>query len=408
MTLVCPDCFGDFGLQRRIVEIRPEFPDDKCEFHPNKKGIPVSEVGKIVDEVFRNRYTFSPDDSGDELFGALYDLTEADDDRVIEILENSLIENDVYWPPHGEEAFYDRERTYEYNERGYEQHNHTWQQFRNEILHEQRFFNTGALKRLEEIFDDLHLIRSKENEPAVYKLNPGNQNAVFYRARVSNDPAERSCILGDPVTNLGPPPNQLRTAGRMNSSGIMAFYGAFDLQTCIAELRPAVGETVVAAKFALNRRILVLDTTGFSGSPESINVFAKTHIKRMRLWKFMTKFMHEIAQPCLPDDEHLDYVPTQVVSEYLTHLYKPPIDGIIYQSAQNGSGKNIAIFGNAGMVKAVNQGDFHRFTSNCGLMYVEGSAASYEVIGVSHEYTHTAEEIFTPNLASDIDDGIPF
>lgn len=409
--LVCPDCFGDSGPQRRIIEIRPKFPDNKCELHPNKKGIPISEVAKIVDEVFRNRYTFYPDESGLDLVWTLYDLTEADDHRVIETLENSLIENDVYWPQDGEEAFYDRERTYGYNENGYEEHSHTWRQFRNTILHEQRFFNEGALNRLNEIFDGLHLIRNEENAPAIYNLIPGNQNAVFHRARVSNDPSERDRILGDPATNLGPPPDQLRTAGRMNSSGIMAFYGAFDLETCIAELRPAVGETVVAAQFALNRPILVLDTTGFSGNPESINLFAKTHIKRMRLWKFMTNFMHEIARPCLPEDEHLDYVPTQVVSEYLTHLHKLPgrnghqtIDGIIYRSAQNGDGNNIAIFGDAGMVRKVEQHGFRRFQSNTGLKYVEGSATLREIKGIMHD----TEEVYTPVLDPDINDELPF
>lgn len=410
IMLVCPDCFGDSGLQRRIIEIRPKFPDNKCELHPNKKGIPISEVVKIVDEVFRNRYTFYPDDSGLDLVGTLYDLTEADDHRVIETLENSLIENDVYWPPDGEHAFYDRERTYGYNEKGYEEHSYTWRQFRNAILHEQRFFNKGALNRLNEIFDGLHLIRNEENEPAVDWLIPGSENSVFYRARVSNDPLERSRILRDPANNLGPPPYKMRTAGRMNSSGIMTFYGAFDLKTCIAELRPTVGETVAAAQFALNRRVLVLDTTGFSGKPESIEIFAKTHIKRMRLWKFMTKFMSEIAQPCLPDSEHLDYVPTQVVSEYLTHLHKLPrryertIDGIIYRSAQNEDGKNIAIFGDAGMVQKADQHGFRRFRSNPGLKYVEGSATSREIKGVMHD----VEEVYTPALDPDIDDGLPF
>ena len=411
MTLVCPDCFGNSGLQSRIEDIRPKFPNNKCEFHPRKKGIPVLEVGKIVDEVFRSLYTFDPvDDSGHKLVETLYDLTKADDCRVRKALTRSLIRNDTYWLPGGDKLFYHPERRYKFNEEGYEEHSLTWRLFRNGILQKQRFFNMEALEWLKEIFDDLHLVRNEENEPAVDWLIPSSENAVFYRARVSNDPLERSRILRDPANNLGPPPYKMRTAGRMNSSGIMTFYGAFDLKTCIAELRPTVGETVAAAQFALNRRVLVLDTTGFSGKPKSIDIFAKTHIKRMRLWKFMTKFMSEIAQPCLPDSEHLDYVPTQVVSEYLTHLHKLPrrygrtIDGIIYRSAQNGDGKNIAIFGDAGMVQKADQHRFRRFRSSPGLKYVEGSATSREIKGVMHD----AEEVYTPALDPDVDDGLPF
>uniref|UniRef100_UPI0037365571 RES family NAD+ phosphorylase n=1 Tax=Litoreibacter albidus TaxID=670155 RepID=UPI0037365571 len=51
-------------------------------------------------------------------------------------------------------------------------------------------------------------------------------------------------------------------------------------------------------------------------------------------------------------------MPTQVVSEYLRHLHnfkqgnnERTVDAIIYRSAQNGTEKNIAIFGDAGSAK---------------------------------------------------------
>lgn len=419
MTLVCPDCFDDSGLQRRIVEIRPDHPDVNCEFHPRKKGVPVSAVAEIVDEVFRSRYTFGRADGvydefgyggGGDLAETLRDLTEADDDRVVNALADALIDADNYWPPDGEEPFYDYEYSYETNEFGYDEHSLTWRWFRQGILHEQRFFNSDAFTKLSEIFDDLHLIRNENNEPAVYEIKPGSANSVFFRARVSNNTKARSEIMDDPATNLGPPPDRLRTAGRMNSSGIMAFYGAFDLQTCIAELRPAVGEKIAAAQFTLGRPILVLDTTGFTGRPKAINIFAKTYIRRMRLWKFMTRFMNEIAQPCLPNDEHLDYVPTQVVSEYLTHLHKLPgayegrtIDGIIYRSAQKNGGKNIVVFGEAGMVEKSKHEGLRRSRAGHGLKVVDGSVQSFAVGSVVHETVET----YTPEI-DDPEDDLPF
>jgi hypothetical protein len=328
MTLVCPDCFGSSGLKRRIVEIRPKFEDGACNFHPSKKGVPISEVAEIVDEAFRIRYTYSSVDSrtgeynGNNLDDTLWELTEAEDVGVIKALADELLELEGYWPPDGGEPFYSDEVGYEVNDFGYDEHSNTWQFFRREILHEQRFFNTKAMEKLSEIFDGLHLLRDDANLPAVYEINPNDDEAQFFRARINNSMDGRQKIAENPARDLGPPPENLRRAGRMNSSGILAFYGAFDIDTCIAELRPAVGETVISAQFCLVRPILVLDTTRFSGRPKDINIFAKTHVKRMRLWKFMSTFMHEIAQPCLPNDEHLDYVPTQVVSEYLTHLHK--------------------------------------------------------------------------------------
>lgn len=407
MKLVCPDCFGEAGLQRRIKEIRPDYPDEACDFHPSKKGIPVSAVAEVVDQVFRNSYTFGDYDPqydefvGDDLSGTLYDLTEADDHRVVSALAEALIDGDDYWPPDGEDAFYSHEASYVESDAGYEEHSHTWRYFRREILHEQRFFSQRALGRLKEIFDGLHLLRDDANSPAVYSLEPNDEAVQLYRARKANSIGEREVIVQDPASQLGPPPEKLRRAGRMNPSGISALYGAFDLETCIAELRPAVGETVIAAKFELTRPILVLDTTKFIGRPKAINIFAPTYVTRMKLWKFMTTFMYEIARPCLPDDEHLDYVPTQVVSEYLTQLHKikrgdkeMTIDAIIYRSAQNGNGKNIAIFGEAAAVEGAKTSSTYLFPlAKPAFKIVEGSLTSHEISGVSH----VSHEVYTPD-----------
>ncbi|WBL32056.1 RES domain-containing protein [Sinirhodobacter sp. HNIBRBA609] len=423
MTLVCPDCFGDYGLQRRIKEVRPKFPDDICDFHPTKKGVPISAVAEIVDPVFRNRYTFGNyhpfygEFNGDDLPGTLRDLTEADDDRVVKALAEALIEADDYWPPDGEDAFYVFDGSYVENDAGYEEHSQTWRHFRREILHEQRFFSQNALGRLREIFEGLHLLRDDSNSPAVYMLKPGDEAIQIYRARKGNSIEERERIVQDPANQLGPPPEKLRRAGRMNPSGILAFYGAFDLDTCVAELRPAVGETVISAKFQLTRSIMVFDTTKFSGRPKAINIFARTHVTRLRLWKFMSTFMNEIARPCLPDDEHLDYIPTQVVSEYLTHLHKfkrgdkeNTIDAIIYRSAQNMNGKNIAIFGGAAVVEGAKSSSHYFFpTEQPAIRVVEGSLASLEVSGV----IHTTHEAYTPDpkpgaVKEHADDDFPF
>ncbi len=46
---VCPECFENAALKRRLLEICLDFPDDeRCEFHPSRKTVPLEEVGKIV------------------------------------------------------------------------------------------------------------------------------------------------------------------------------------------------------------------------------------------------------------------------------------------------------------------------------------------------------------------------
>lgn len=54
---VCPFCFAQAGLQNRLIEIRRSASsDEKCDFHPTRKAVPIEVVVRIIDEVFRQRY----------------------------------------------------------------------------------------------------------------------------------------------------------------------------------------------------------------------------------------------------------------------------------------------------------------------------------------------------------------
>lgn len=360
--LVCPDCFEEKGLQRRIEEIRPHFDEGKCDHHESKKGVPANEVAEILREVIQNNYHHSGvgydgEPTGDDLISVLYDITGAENHDVIESLQDALIDGDHWWPGGVDEPFFSDEVGYttitQYLDDG---RSMKWSSFRQEIISRRRFFSSHAKITLSELFDGLHLLRDNRNEPAIRTLEPGS--LTLFRGRKANSPAERRRINKSPARELGPPPEKLRGAGRMNPSGIPVFYGALDIETSLAELRPAVGETVIAAEFDLLQPIVVLDTTKFESPPKPLNMFAKTFNERLSLWGFMAEFMTEISLPCLPNDEHLDYIPTQVVAEYLVHEHvvkvegeERHIDGLIFRSAQNPDGKNVVLFGSAGLVE---------------------------------------------------------
>lgn len=365
---VCPDCFASKGLQRRIVEIRKGHDVGRCDFHPSKKGVPIAAVAKIIDPVFRDNYGGAPRDpysmgpGGDELVGVVQDLTQADDWAVVEALQDALIEGDDYWPPDGEEPFYDEEFRYH----AYIQHAslnepaRLWREFQRSLLHGQRFFNTQARDQLVNIFRNIHQQRDHKKQGPVYMIEPGAAQGRFWRARVANDFEQREIIVADVPGELGPPPERKRRAGRLNPAGVVGFYAAFDLPTCIAELRPAVGSVVIAAEFAITESICVLDTTRFEAKPKAPDLYAKDAQTRAAQWHFMQSFMSEIAQPISPADEHLDYLPTQAVAEYLNkhHSFtfagkERTIDAIIYRSAQHPEGKNIVLLGEAAVVGPV-------------------------------------------------------
>lgn len=361
MTFVCPHCFGDSGLRRRIEEIRPEFPNEKCSFHPRYKGVPIEVVAEIVDTVFRSQFGigdfgYDGEQRGEQLEQVVGELAQAEYEQA-QALSQALIDNDDAWPPDGEEPFYEDLQNYVRIEHYSSYHSELWQSFCESIMHDQRFFNSEAKNLIADIFAGVEQQRDHERRSPVYRIDPGTPEATFYRARIADNFSKRKEIADAPEKTLAPPPKRLRRAGRMNPAGVVCFYGAYEMDTCIAELRPRVGSVVIGAKFSLQRPIYVLDTTRFEAPIKSTSPFSKNHLERMEQWIFMESFRHEIAKPISPNDEHIDYIPTQAVAEYLMnhHEFKrsgttEKIEGIIYKSAQRLEGKNIALLGEAAHV----------------------------------------------------------
>ncbi len=407
---ICPACFDNPALKRRLTELRPKFPSsEKCQFHPTRKAVPLEEVGKIVEPALRANYAIGEwmydHQEGDDLHTVVNDTTGADDDRVIQALIDWLIENDEYWPPDGEAAFYAEDQTYITIRLDGWRHGALWRQFREAILHRQRFFNDPAKAFLAEIFDGIQNQSDIDDKPAFYRLSPGDE-PLFYRARLVADEDAFREIAKDAAGQMGPPPATLRRAGRMNAAGIAVFYGATEKETAVAELRPAVGSLISMAAFRVHRPIHVLDLTRFTRAGRQLDIFAKNQMVRATQWAFMQSFASEISQPILPGDEHLEYVPAQVVAEYLTNQplrwrgSEVTPDAIIFRSAQRDGGKNIAVMGDAaticraappvadGAVLAKRpDSDFDILdfasplleASNAGLEYVDGSVELLEV-----------------------------
>ena len=370
MTLLCPDCFTNIGLSRRLAEIRPQYDEGQCSFHSRRKGVPIEAVAELVDLVFRANYTYAgadyidhdPDEPGyysvrgADLIDTLQELTAAEDESVTQALVDQLIEDDFYLPQRGEEPFYSEEFRYErINDDG--GHGVLWERFCQTVTYEQRFLNSEVADLLGEIFQRIHLQRTEDRRSPV-RLVAVQDNLRILRARLVTEP-ELAAVARDPQAQLGPPPRRLGKSNRMNPAGIPAFYGSLDLETCLAELRPTVGCKVAYAEFRPARDILLLDTTLFSAPPRELNLFSVDHVRRLAQWRFMQRFMFEIAKPISPNDEPFDYVATQVVAEYLNkiHLFgvgrtKRTIDGIIYRSAQRPEGGiNIVLLGDAGRVE---------------------------------------------------------
>lgn len=151
------------------------------------------------------------------------------------------------------------------------------------------------------------------------------------------------------AAELGAPPNTVAViSNRMSAAGIAAFYGAFKVETAIAETCSAVTEPTSATvgHFKTIRNLCVAD---FTKLPEIPSVFVpNSHLMRHSVL-FLRDFLRDFTAPIEKDGrEHIEYVPTQIVAEYLRFIYRAPdgrpIDGIIYESSRNEGSKACVLF----------------------------------------------------------------
>lgn len=147
------------------------------------------------------------------------------------------------------------------------------------------------------------------------------------------------------VLELGPPPKEKASAGRMNPAGIPYLYLAYDEKTALAETRSKKGDQVTVSQWSPARDLHVIDLSCFPRCPSVFSDKRREH----DLVQFLYKFTDEISKPVAHDgSEHIEYVPTQVVSEYFAQAFKHAknkrVDGLIYPSAVAQGGRNLVLF----------------------------------------------------------------
>ncbi|MDI9271790.1 HEPN-associated N-terminal domain-containing protein [Stenotrophomonas sp. PFBMAA-4] len=149
------------------------------------------------------------------------------------------------------------------------------------------------------------------------------------------------------ASTMGPPPKEVASAGRMNPAGIPYFYAAFDVSTALAEIGPAPeGKLPAAAIFHNSKPLKVVD---FCELPDVPSVFATDQRAERVTARFLQGFVSAITRRVEKDGrEHIDYVPSQIVCEYLAQSYTPEgdeaIDGILFPSAVHEGGRNLVVF----------------------------------------------------------------
>ncbi len=178
-----------------------------------------------------------------------------------------------------------------------------------------------------------------------------NAGITIYRIRIIGPGVKIST-----AQELGTPPIEYaRFSNRMSPAGIPMFYGALDRETAVAETYvPVPGSTqkLITGNFISKTDLSVLDLTVLDGLPSLFDESYR-HLRSSIL--FLQEFIFDLSKQVIKDGrEHIDYVPTQIVTEYFRHLFHTredsPVDrlhGIIYPSSRHQDGKACVLFASA-------------------------------------------------------------
>lgn len=147
------------------------------------------------------------------------------------------------------------------------------------------------------------------------------------------------------ASELGAPPKENASAGRMNPAGVPYLYLAFEEKTALAETRVIQGQEVTISQWSPSRDLHVIN---LNCNLKRSSVFSKRR-REYEIAQFLYEFTDEISKSVAHDgSEHIEYVPTQVVSEYFAQAFMRSkhnrIDGLIYPSAVEQGGSNLVIF----------------------------------------------------------------
>jgi hypothetical protein len=282
------------------------------------------------------------------------EMSECDDSRIADDVVSILSDQNAYdvIKDGATDWFDDTSETYVLRVPSDPSVRDNWNDFCRTIKHDSRFLNDDAALLLGQLLDPVLKGEWPRSGTAIRSITLSDADRFIFRGRLAGDAESRKFIYRSPIRQLSAPPRHLNTAGRMNAAGITNFYGSFNKDTCVAELRTAVGGQVVIGKFEIIRPIRVLDLTVLETASANLSYFEDEFVQLHAYSRFLREFHAEIKKPILPGRETLEYLPTQFVCEYLWRRAEPSLDGMIYGSSQLSDGaNNIVLFPHASDVE---------------------------------------------------------
>lgn len=217
--------------------------------------------------------------------------------------------------------------------------NISWTEFKGHTKHKARYFDheKSTFKLSQKLKPFRKLYKSIEK-----KLETQN----IFRARLINSQKEKEDILKFPEVELGKAPKEVVKNNRFSPIGISYGYFSFDEKTAIYEVRAEFNKEVAIGIFELKEELSLVDfrklycLSSELYEKKDMNPFDEKNFNI--LLTDVYEFITDISKPINESDILLEYVPTQIMAEYIWSL---EYDGFIFDSSQNKGGENLVLFG---------------------------------------------------------------
>jgi hypothetical protein len=233
---------------------------------------------------------------------------------------------------------------------------YAWDHFRDKVKHETRFVFLSIAEESSPHPDDFtsseileKLINIIQSRGVLTDVPAGR---IFYRGRMVDKPE----LAGYDASTLGSPPPMVASANRMSPAGISMFYGCDDIPTVVAEIGSHTTKRfAVVGAFETTQPLQMVNLAALPPIPSVFNSEQRKYYYELL---FLHKFARDLSAPVVLDGrEHIEYVPTQVVTEYMRWLPAVAIDGILFTSAQNGGTSCVVFCGPEGCADAGKESD---------------------------------------------------
>ncbi len=348
---VCRDCFGDDDL-RNFAEFAAAA--KQCDFCGAQSNDPIAApLNDVAERIFQslsaefeNPANSLPYDSGEGGYqGITYSTEELlrdeigldlprDDGRLLEALTRAI--DDLEESP---QLWSERDPFGLPLEEGLQL---SWRAFTQFVMHHRRFFFRQT--DLREQAEDPEQLTPDEllRQITGYAIDVGLVERLpvgirIYRAR------NRRMKFPLTAAELGPPPPEKATQNRMSPAGIAMLHAAEDKETAVTEVYSDPGEYAIG-RFITTRDALILNLHTL---PEVPGFFSEDHAWERHPLKFLRAFGKDVSRPIVQDGRiHIEYVPTQVLTEYLktqVTVEDTRIDGIAFTSSRTGR-RNYTLF----------------------------------------------------------------